>query len=63
VTIMADKCANEVCFCGAEDDGYCGEHCAEAALRGEIRPTCECGHVDCEEATMRQGGVVTTEEE
>jgi hypothetical protein len=59
---MADKCAHEVCFCGAADGGYCGAHCEEHALRADLHPTCECGHVDCEEATMRQGGVVTMEE-
>lgn len=59
---MAETCGHDVCFCAAEADGHCGKHCAELALRGESRPTCECGHIDCEEATMRQGGVVTVEE-
>lgn len=59
---MAEKCAHEVCFCGADDGGYCSAYCEEHVLRGELPPACECGHIDCEEATMRQGGVVTMEE-
>lgn len=59
---MTDTCAHEVCFCTTATDGYCGAHCAELARRGELRPSCECGHEDCEEATMREGGVVTVEE-
>ena len=59
---MAETCAHDVCFCAAGDDPYCGRHCSDLALRGETRPTCECGHITCEEATMREGGVVTTEE-
>lgn len=57
---MADTCAHSKCFC--ELDGkteYCGSQCEQAAGAG-AGPTCECGHIACEEATMRIGGVHTT---
>jgi hypothetical protein len=57
---MADTCAHETCYCDAGSDEYCGTHCRDAAAGSGGGPTCECGHIDCEEATMRHGGVVTT---
>ena len=57
---MPEKCAHGACFCEATDDDYCGTHCAEAAVGDQKGPTCECGHIDCEEATMRIGGVHPT---
>jgi hypothetical protein len=57
---MARKCAHVVCYCAADAGEYCGTHCTQVALRSEKRPTCECGHVACEEPTMRVGGVYTT---
>ncbi len=57
---MALTCAHEVCFCDPAEGEYCGTQCAEIARRGETRPSCECGHIACEEATMRGGGVHTT---
>ena len=56
---MAEKCAHEQCYCGTSDGEYCGEHCRRAEAKAASGPTCECGHIDCEEATMRTGGVVT----
>ena len=56
---MADTCAYMKCFC--ERDGsseYCSGHCEDRARLGSA-PTCECGHIACEEATMREGGVHT----
>jgi hypothetical protein len=53
-------CAHALCYCEVTDGGFCAEHCAEATRLGHAGPTCECGHMDCEEATMRQGGVRTT---
>lgn len=56
---MSDTCAHSKCFC--ERDGnadYCGAHCEQSARAAG--PTCECGHIACEEATMREGGVRTT---
>ncbi len=55
------RCAHALCFCEVTDDGFCGEHCAEATRLGHKGATCECGHVDCEEATMRKGGVRTSD--
>jgi len=57
---MAERCAHAVCFCEPKGNPYCSTQCAQLALRNERRPTCECGHIDCEEATMRSGGVHTT---
>lgn len=57
---MAEKCAHEVCYCDAQGEEFCGTHCDGPALRSKRGPTCECGHIDCEEATMRTGGVHTT---
>jgi hypothetical protein len=56
---MSDHCARAACHCDAADGEYCGAHCAETAKQSDRGPTCECGHIDCEEATMRTGGVVT----
>lgn len=56
---MAATCAHSKCFCELDgQDLYCGKHCEETAHAGA--PTCECGHIACEEATMREGGVHTT---
>jgi hypothetical protein len=57
---MADTCAHAPCHCDPEGSEYCSLYCRDVALTKERRPTCECGHVDCEEATMRTGGVYTT---
>ena len=57
---MAQKCRYERCFCDSDGEDYCGPHCNEAAFRDEKPPSCECGHIDCEERTMRTGGVYTT---
>jgi hypothetical protein len=57
---MAEKCAHGACFCDPEGNRYCGTYCSDLALRHEKRPTCECGHIDCEEASMRRGGVHPT---
>ena len=58
---MADTCAHEVCHCERKDEAeFCGTHCSEAALHERKPVSCECGHIDCEEATMRTGGVYTT---
>jgi hypothetical protein len=57
---MAATCAHSKCFCELDgQDQYCGTHCEEIAHAGAT-PTCECGHIACEEATMREGGVHTT---
>jgi hypothetical protein len=58
--IMAEKCAHQVCYCEPSGGDYCGDHCRGAEAKGGSGPTCECGHIDCEEATMRAGGVYTT---
>jgi len=56
---MAATCAHSKCFCELDGhDRYCGTHCEETAH--VAAPTCECGHIACEEATMREGGVRTT---
>jgi hypothetical protein len=58
---MSSKCLHEPCHCDPNGDDACGQHCREAIGSAERPPTCECGHIACEEATMREGGVVTTE--
>lgn len=56
---MADTCAHSKCFCELDGTGeFCGTHCERSSRAGG--PTCECGHIACEEATMRDGGVRTT---
>lgn len=57
---MADTCRHAKCFCEPSGADFCGEQCAEAARSGHSGRTCECGHIDCEEATMREGGVRTS---
>ncbi len=58
---MGDTCAHDRCFCDpGGDENYCGTQCRAAAARHEQHPTCECGHIDCEEETARTGGVHTT---
>ena len=56
---MADTCAHSKCFCERDGDAeYCGSHCERSSRAAG--PTCECGHIACEEATMLEGGVHTT---
>jgi hypothetical protein len=55
---MSATCAHADCHCDTDDD-FCGAHCAEATRLGHKGVTCECGHIACEEATMRKGGVRT----
>jgi hypothetical protein len=57
---MDAKCAHELCYCSTNEGDYCGDHCRAAVTSGRSGPTCECGHIDCEEATMREGGVHPT---
>lgn len=57
---MQAKCIHELCYCEVTKDHCCGAQCREAVSTGKAGPTCECGHIDCEEATMREGGVHPT---
>ena len=59
---MAGTCAHADCYCETDAAEFCGEHCAEATRVGHKGTTCECGHIDCEEAHMRAGGVRTSAE-
>jgi hypothetical protein len=57
---MATACLHDACFCERDGADCCGAYCTDMVARRARDPTCECGHIVCEEATMRGGGVYTT---
>lgn len=47
---MADqgKCGHEMCKCASKrDDGYCSDHCRDAAGHDLTEIKCDCGHSAC----------------